>query len=82
MLAVADVLKAVAERGSASQDELEAAISCPPNVNDGFLTALDAAMDHGYLRLVGWQHGGEGCYRLTGRGRRLLQAAQHGHLAA
>ena len=74
------VLKAVLERGAVGLDELESAI--PADVDDGFWMALDAAVDHGYLRLVGWQRGGKGCYRLTQRGRRALEASSASSAAA
>jgi hypothetical protein len=71
-----DVLKVIDERGPLGLDELVAAVAA-----DGLLTALDAAVDHGFLRVVGFRHG-EGCYQLTQRGRRALGASSQASGAA
>lgn len=76
VLAAVDVLRAVEQGGAVSLGELEAAIPCPKDVDDGFWTALDAAMDHGYLRFAGNKNGLAGSYRLTQRGRNALRAAK------
>ena len=83
MLAAVDVLKLVAERGPVSLGELEAAISEPTDGSeDGFLVALDAAVDHGFLRCTGNKNGLAGGYRLTRRGRRALEVSHEAIPAA
>jgi hypothetical protein len=75
MWGVIDVLGAVAQRGSLTLDELDAAL---PGALDTGLPTLDACVDDGLLRLA-WTHGASLAgdrYRLTPRGRRLLRASQ------
>jgi hypothetical protein len=84
VLAPVDVLKVVAKRGPLSLDELDAAIPEPADgAPDGLWAALDAAVDHGYLKPVpqGWSVTLD-VYRLTPRGRRLLRASAMGSHAA
>ena len=79
MVTVRDVVRAVASRGAASLDDLERELC-----SDGsaFLRALDACVDHGYLRLALRRGTVEVPYRVTARGRRLLQAASRSAAAA
>lgn len=73
MVAVNEVVRAVANRGAASLGELEQALSADCAE---FLSALDACIDHGFLRLVLRRDPRLDLpYRVTARGRRLLEAA-------
>ena len=81
MVTVQDVVRLVASRGAVGLGELEQAI-----VGDGdsygLLQALDACVDHGYLRLALRGEGAEAPYRVTRRGLRLLAAAEQAVAAA
>ena len=80
MVTVRDVVQAVANRGAAGFDELEEALAAE---GEPFLQALDACVDHGYLRLVMRRDPFGGTpYRVTARGRRLLVAASKANAAA
>lgn len=82
VLAAVDVLRVVARDGAATLNSLLAAFpDLPEDEDDGFLAALDAAVEHGYLRLRGYRNG-EGHYRLTQRGRLALQASAMSMAAA
>jgi len=80
MVSVRDVVEVVADRGAASLEDLESALAADVET---FLDALDACVDHGYLRLVVRR---DPClatpYRVTARGKRLLDAARRGVAAA
>jgi hypothetical protein len=80
MVSVKDVVHAVAARGAASLEELEQAFESD---RLPLLPALDACVDHGFLRLV-WRKDPtlDLPYRVTARGKRLLEAAQSAHAAA
>lgn len=87
MVNLRDVVDRVAVRGAASLDDLESDLCGPGGPVDGadvdeFVRALDACVDHGYLRLAPGRRGGEVPYRVTARGRRLLVAASRSLAAA
>jgi hypothetical protein len=84
MVTVQDVVRAVASRGAASLGDLESEL-WQGGHEDGhaLLRALDACIDHGYLRLALRREGTlEAPYRVTGRGRKLLAAASRALAAA
>lgn len=81
MVTVHDVVRSVASRGAASLEDLERELS--RGDLDALVDALDACVDHGYLRLAlrrGLDLGVP--YRVTARGRRLLRAASRALAAA
>lgn len=81
MVTVQDVVRLVASRGAVGLGELEQEISGDGD-SHALLQALDACVDHGYLRLA-LRHGGtEAPYRVTRRGLRLLAAADQAVAAA
>lgn len=81
MVTVHDVVRSVAFRGAASLEDLESELS--PGDLEALVRALDACVDHGYLRLA-LRRGLalELPYRVTARGRRLLVAAGRSLAAA
>ncbi|HJQ93084.1 MAG TPA: hypothetical protein VJ874_02230 [Candidatus Thermoplasmatota archaeon] len=80
MVSVKDVVGAVAARGAASLEDLEQAFEAD---RLPLLPALDACVDHGFLRLVLRRDPSlELPYRVTARGKRLLAAAGHASAAA
>ena len=85
MVTVQDVVRTVAQRGAASLDELESELWREDDGEDGqaLLRALDACVDHGYLRLALRRNDRiDVPYRVTARGRRLLHAAARASAAA
>ncbi len=80
MVSVNDVVRAVAVRGAAGLEELEQAFEADWRP---LLPALDACIDHGFLRLV-WRRDPtlDLPYRVTARGKRLLEAAESASAAA
>lgn len=80
MVSVNDVVRAVALRGAASLEELERAFEADLRP---LLPALDACVDHGFLRLV-WRRDLtlDLPYRVTARGKRLLEASASASAAA
>jgi DNA-binding PadR family transcriptional regulator len=80
MVSVKDVVLEVASRGAASLEELEQAFEADWMP---LLPALDACIDHGFLRLV-WRKDPtlDLPYRVTARGKRLLDAARFAAAAA
>lgn len=80
MVSVKDVVGLVADRGAASLEELEQAFEAD---RLPLLPALDACIDHGFLRLV-WRRdlSLDLPYRVTARGKRLLEAARSAAAAA
>ena len=80
MVTVQDVVRLVASRGAVGLGELEQAISGDGD-SHALLQALDACVDHGYLRLA-LRGGFEAPYRVTRRGLRLLAAADQASAAA
>jgi hypothetical protein len=80
MVSVRDVVLEVATRGAASLEELEQAFETD---RMPLLPALDACVDHGFLRLVlRRNHSLDLPYRVTSRGKRLLEAAGSAAAAA
>lgn len=80
MVSVPDIVREVASRGAASLDDLEEALQAETDV---FLPALDACIDHGFLRLVVRRDPFLATpYRVTARGKRLLEAARRAAAAA
>jgi hypothetical protein len=80
MVSVPDIVREVASRGAASLDDLEEALQ---SETDAFLPALDACIDHGFLRLVVRRDPFLSTpYRVTARGKRLLAAARRAAAAA
>jgi hypothetical protein len=80
MVSVKDVVDAVATRGAASLEDLERAFEADVTP---LLPALDACIDHGYLRLVLRRDAHLDLpYRVTARGKRLLEAAARAASAA
>lgn len=80
MVTVQDVVRTVARSGAASLDELERELS---SGGQDLLRALDACVDHGYLRLALRRNDRiDVPYRVTARGRRLLVAASRALAAA
>ena len=84
MVTVQDVVRTVAQRGAASLDELESELSrAEDGQGQALLRALDACVDHGYLRLALRRNDRiDVPYRVTARGRRLLDAAARAMAAA
>lgn len=87
MVTVQDVVRTVARRGAASLDELEHELAGGSQGEGGdaraLLRALDACVDHGYLRLALRRSDRiDVPYRVTARGRRLLDAAGRAAAAA
>lgn len=81
MVTVHDVVRSVAGRGAASLEDLEGELA-GDNL-EALVQALDACVDHGYLRLALRRGlGPELPYRVTARGRRLLTAASRSVAAA
>jgi hypothetical protein len=81
MVTVHDVVRSVAGRGAASLEELESELS--GGDLEALVRALDACVDHGYLRMALRRGlGPELPYRVTARGRRLLAAAARSLAAA
>ena len=75
-----DVVRAVATRGAASLEELERAFEAD---RLPLLPALDACIDHGFLRLVLRRDFSLDLpYRVTARGQQLLRAAGSASAAA
>ena len=80
MVTVQDVVRTVARSGAASLDELERELC---DGSQDLLRALDACVDHGYLRLALRRSDRlDVPYRVTARGRRLLVAAARATAAA
>ena len=80
MVPVQDVVRAVASQGAVSLGDLEDLFA---EAEGAFLPALDACIDHGFLRLVLRRDGRLDLpYRVTARGRRLLAAAEKAIAAA
>lgn len=80
MVSVRDVVGLVAARGAASLEELEQAFEADTLP---LLPALDACVDHGLLRLVLRRDLHLDLpYRVTARGKRLLEAAGSAAAAA
>ncbi|HUR25242.1 MAG TPA: hypothetical protein VM327_04405 [Candidatus Thermoplasmatota archaeon] len=80
MVSVKDVVGAVAARGAASLEDLEQAFAANQLP---LLPALDACIDHGFLRLVMRRDASLDLpYRITARGKRLLEAAGTASAAA
>lgn len=80
MVSVKDVVRAVASRGAASLEDLERAFAADQLP---LLPALDACIDHGFLRLVLRRDPSLDLpYRVTARGKRLLEAAGSAAAAA
>jgi hypothetical protein len=80
MVSVKDVVGAVAARGAASLGDLERAFQADLLP---LLPALDACIDHGFLRLVLRRDLSLDLpYRVTARGKRLLEAAGSASAAA
>ncbi|MFA5944600.1 MAG: hypothetical protein WC876_09060 [Candidatus Thermoplasmatota archaeon] len=80
MVSVGDVVRAVASRGAAGLEELEQAFE---GDHLPLLPALDACIDHGFLRLVLRRDLSLDLpYRVTARGQRLLAAAESASAAA
>ena len=80
MVSVPDIVREVASRGAASLDDLEEALQAE---TEAFLPALDACIDHGFLRLVVRRDPFLATpYRVTARGKRLLEAARRASAAA
>lgn len=85
MVTVQDVVRTVAQRGAASLGELESVLSHDGDGQDGqaLLRALDACVDHGFLRLALRRNDRiDVPYRVTARGRLLLHAAGRALAAA
>lgn len=80
MVTVQDIVQLVANRGAASLGDLEHGL---PGDGVALLRALDACVDHGYLRLaVRRDETLDAPYRVTRRGHQLLAAASRAHAAA
>jgi hypothetical protein len=80
MVSVHEVVDVVAREGAASLEDLEVALSADMET---FLDALDACVDHGFLRLVVRRDPQLATpYRVTARGKRLLAAARRACAAA
>lgn len=80
MVTVEDVVRSVARLGAASFDQLERELC---KGDHSLLRALDACVDHGYLRLALRRDASiDVPYRVTARGRKLLAAAARAVAAA
>lgn len=80
MVTVQDIVQLVARRGAASLAELETEV---PGDGMEFLAALDACVDHGYLRMaLRRDETLDAPYRVTRRGLRLLETAARASAAA